>query len=197
MHQESIQNIMNNFMKYKKIDINGKLIHVFDEVFTYAQKQKYYDFLRNSYYNATGGANVSIETLQDVALTSVFDEEDLDNFDILNNLPEEILDILNNFKPRKSYSLLNSYSQITHFHTDDYEHTNNLTFLYYANINWHRDWGGETMFSDDNIENIEYTSLYIPGRIIIFDSTIPHKPCPPVYGSPQFRYTFVINFKRK
>lgn len=54
------------------------------------------------------------------------------------------------------------------FHTDG----NGMTFLYYANVDWDVQQGGETQFL---LDGSIYGVLPIPNRIVMFDGTILHR----------------------
>ena len=69
------------------------------------------------------------------------------------------------------------------------------TLLYYMNREWKHEWGGETIFLDDNSNEIEYITPYVPGRIIVFDSTIPHAARQQSFAGPTYRFTLAIKFK--
>ena len=46
----------------------------------------------------------------------------------------------------------------------------------------------------DNLKEIVYTSLFIPGRIILFDGSIPHAIRPQSVKAPKFRFTLSLFF---
>ena len=59
-------------------------------------------------------------------------------------------------------------------HRDCAAELKNVTVLYYANLRWHSDWGGETIFYDDAYDaQIAVTPR--PGRIIASRGAILHK----------------------
>ena len=121
----------------------------------------------------------------------IFGSEDLQKFDILNDdVMCEIKQYLGNLKPARSYFFVSDHTTEHYFHTDP----GVMTFLYYPVLEWKPEYGGETQFADDNVNEIEYTSMYKPGRIILFDSKIPHKMSAPSSRCPYHRITFVINW---
>ena len=70
-----------------------------------------------------------------------------------------------------------------------------LSVLYYINLDWRDGWHGETLFyNPNNLKEIIYTSLYIPGRIILFDGSIPHAIRPQSIKAPKFRFTLSLFF---
>ena len=74
----------------------------------------------------------------------------------------------------------------------------NKTVLLYLNPDLdHPNFGGETIFYDpNNVKEIAHTSLYVPGRIILFDGSIPHAIRPQSVKAPKFRFTLSLFFQR-
>ena len=69
--------------------------------------------------------------------------------------------------------------------------------LYYVNLDWRDGWHGETIFYDpNNVKEIAHTSLYVPGRIILFDGSIPNAIRPQSVKAPKFRFTLSLFFQR-
>jgi hypothetical protein len=66
--------------------------------------------------------------------------------------------------------------------------------LYYANLDWLPEWWGETIFYNDDGSNIVHASRYTPGRIVVFDGTIPHAIRPQSTIGPQYRFTVTSIF---
>jgi len=71
-----------------------------------------------------------------------------------------------------------------------HHHKMSQVALYYVNLDWRDGWYGETIFYDELDQNkIDFTSPYIPGRIILFDGKIPHAIRPQSVDGPKFRIT--------
>ena len=71
-----------------------------------------------------------------------------------------------------------------------HHHKMSQVALYYVNMDWQDGWYGETIFYDELDRNkIDFTSPYIPGRIILFDGKIPHAIRPQSVDGPKFRIT--------
>ncbi len=72
-------------------------------------------------------------------------------------------------------------------------HPETQVFLYYVNLDWQDGWYGETVFyNPDDINSIEYTSSYTPGRIILFDGNIPHAIRPQSINAPKYRFSLSV-----
>lgn len=77
-----------------------------------------------------------------------------------------------------------------------HSHPNKQVALYYCNLTWEDGWYGETMFYDPNdLEKVSFTSLYTPGRIILFDGSTPHAIRPQSVSGPKYRITLSIVFR--
>lgn len=61
-------------------------------------------------------------------------------------------------------------SEQPYFHTDGSD--DEYTFLYYPNMDWDVDRGGETQFF---VDNTFYGVVPIPNRIVLFDASLLHK----------------------
>jgi len=78
-------------------------------------------------------------------------------------------------------------------------HTHNdyIVALYYVNLSWQDGWYGETIFYDKkNINDIKFTSSYVPGRIILFDGSTPHAIRPQSSAAPKFRFSVSVFFNK-
>ncbi|MCH9687821.1 MAG: 2OG-Fe(II) oxygenase [Deltaproteobacteria bacterium] len=69
----------------------------------------------------------------------------------------------------------------------DLESPDALTFLYYGNACWRRDWQGETVFYDAEGQAAVVVSPR-PGRLVMFHSNIAHRGGAPHRDAPTFRY---------
>jgi Rps23 Pro-64 3,4-dihydroxylase Tpa1-like proline 4-hydroxylase len=80
-------------------------------------------------------------------------------------------------------------------HADDWHAGHGKTLLYYGNKQWDKNWGGSTLFYNDDCQDIIYNCSFIPGRIVIFDSDIPHSATPQHFIADPFRFTLALKFK--
>ena len=77
-----------------------------------------------------------------------------------------------------------------------HHHMNKQVLLYYVNLSWTDGWHGETLFyNPHNLKEVEYTSLYVPGRIILFDGTVPHAIRPQSVKATKFRFSLSLFFE--
>jgi hypothetical protein len=75
-------------------------------------------------------------------------------------------------------------------------HINENVLLYYVNMEWKDEWGGETLFFDRSNRDIVFGSRFTPGRMIWFDGEHPHTIKQPSRVAPKFRFTISIFFKK-
>jgi hypothetical protein len=75
-----------------------------------------------------------------------------------------------------------------------HSHGSQQVALYYVNLEWRDGWYGETLFYDENNTDVVFTSTYVPGRIILFDGSIPHSIRPQSSVGPKYRFTISTFF---
>jgi hypothetical protein len=174
---------------------NDKKIFVFDDVIDFAVQTIIYKFIKDSYFRVIGIDNPSIET-KDPTLVSNYTIEDLEKSGFI--IPKEVLDkipLLDLFNIENIMVNLCKPDDIFHVHTDHFI-KNAYTLIYYTNLKWDIEYGGDTVFLDEH-KNIEFVSQYIPGRIVVFDSSIPHLIRPSTRLAPDYRFTLAIRFEPK
>ena len=71
------------------------------------------------------------------------------------------------------------------------------TMLVYPNLEWGLNHGGETVFYEEDQTEMVYLNPYVPGRICIFDGSIPHCAKPQALIGPKYRFTIAIKFVDK
>jgi hypothetical protein len=180
---------------------NGKKIYVFDNVYDYTDRADFKVFAQESLFKATGGSD-RLDEHRGRLLLSQFSDDDLNRFGVFlnkNNRLDKIFELIGSRQPTRNWLLLSDLSTKMYFHADEPSRENSLisqdgfTFLFYVNIEWKDDWGGETLFGTDQCE-AELAVSYKPGRVVVFDSTITHKAAP-ISADAPFRYTFNSTFE--
>lgn len=184
-------------MKHKEIFIENKKIEIFDDVFTASERFKFYEFVNTSLYTIDRfSANIPEHTKYHKTLKSSYNLIDILNFGFFEN--KTVLEYIKNnqLRVRECYVNLCTASDIYTYHNDSYT-CEIPTGLYYANLNWDPTWEGETHFSNDQMNDILFSSSFIPGRLIIFDGNIPHKSSQPGPLAEFYRFVFTIKFSKK
>lgn len=80
------------------------------------------------------------------------------------------------------------YGDSYYIHRDCPERSNNVTVLYYANLIWQPDWGGETIFYKDDNDAVLAVSPR-PGRLVISRGAILHRATVPAQECYEARLT--------
>jgi len=73
-----------------------------------------------------------------------------------------------------------------------------VTALIYGNPIWHINWGSETIFTDSYSKDSEIIASIIPkpGRLVVFDSKIPHTGRAPNPAYVNHRFSVAYNFNK-
>jgi hypothetical protein len=187
---------MEKSMIYNKFTTSSsKDIHIFDGLFTHQELMHMYTFALGSTYKIKEADTTVREYLGYTHLVSNYSDEDVNHFGIFGFKSfAPVADLLNGYTQHRTYLNLCTTSDRYFYHTDGNE--NELTLLYYANVEWNVNWEGETPFASDDLQHIEYASPYVPGRVVLFNASIPHKSSQPLPGAPYYRFTFVTKFKK-
>ena len=129
----------------------------------------------------------------DLNIHSNWSNEELESTEILPQIKKCIdeTDWFTNNKLSKVVCNLVRPDDVHYLHI----HQKQQVCLYYVNLDWRDGWHGETLFYNPKVlKVIVYTSLYIPGRIILFDGSIPHAIRPQSVKAPKFRFTLSLFF---
>lgn len=182
-------------IKSKKVQIEGKDIIIYDNVFSQQELYEIYLHINNRPYVRHNLDDVLYHNKQaDVKWSSeITDGEIL--FDILmSKYSSNIIELqFQNFTIIRSYVNFAAHGTLDLIH-DDAPHykKNHWTLLQYGNFKWDSNWHGETVFYDSNFSEILFSTTMQPGRIVLFDSTIPHSARPPSKLAQYPRYTIAF-----
>lgn len=182
-------------MLYKEFTTkNNKSIFIYDDLLGFQERMRLFQFILKSKYNIGGGDNGQDVDIQTRNMFSKWSNEDLIRSKFI--LHPEIKKLKSKFASDheifQTRVNLCSFSDYNNFHTDA---EGGFTLLYYANLEWDLRWGGLTLFSDDKVQDLELAVDFKPGRVIVFDSDIPHCVQAPTVMAPQYRYSLAIQFK--
>ena len=93
----------------------------------------------------------------------------------------------------RAYGNAYTYGTGGSIHVDD----GDITMLYYSNSTWDVNWAGGTAFyTNDKKDTIKKVS-YVPGRLIVFDSKIPHQGFEPARECDELRTVIVFKCRRE
>jgi hypothetical protein len=188
-------------MKHRKIEVdNTKAINIYDDVFSYSEMSQMFELAKKSKYQLERIASTTVPTtLQFKTLKSEYTVYDLLWLGFFkgsstNFLKKEIKE--NDYRLHRVYINLCTAQDVYHYHTDS-PIDNDITLLYYLNTAWESNWEGETHFGDRQGNEIMHTASFLPGRLITFSATIPHKSSQPAFFAPEFRYVLTMKFSSK
>jgi Rps23 Pro-64 3,4-dihydroxylase Tpa1-like proline 4-hydroxylase len=91
-------------------------------------------------------------------------------------------------RDQRAYVNNSVYGDMYYVHRDCSAPRKHVTALYYANMEWQPDWGGETIFYNDENE-AEVVVSPKPGRIVVARGAILHRGTVPTRACHEERYT--------
>lgn len=177
----------------------GKKITIFDDVFSYRDREYFESFAKNlSFVHEVNGHSRTTKHLPTSIFHCRFRQEDDKNLGLYAKLKKhDHFKFLNDLQQLTSWVNLTVPCSIFHTHTDAGNDPPNEqethTLLYYVNCHWEDWYGGETIFYNSFREK-EIVVDFVPGRLIMFNSTIPHKPAY-TYAHTYGRYSYVTLLK--
>jgi hypothetical protein len=92
------------------------------------------------------------------------------------------------FSDQRAYVNSSVFGDSYYAHRDCSAHEKHVTALYYANLDWHVDWGGETIYYNDQ-EDAELAVLPRPGRLVVARGAILHRGTVPSRICFEERFT--------
>jgi hypothetical protein len=175
----------------------GKYIEVFDDVFSSTEKSYFEYYIQNKPHTLGSTSNTEFWQRNKTFFKSNFSEDEMNEIAFLNSPSfSSIKHYVSNeeFRIRSCWSIASSPFSTQYYHVDCLTpNIKSKTLLYYVNNRWNTNWGGETVFSNNSGES-EIIIDYVPGRTVIFDSSILHKATPISIEADEFRFIFSIQF---
>lgn len=173
---------------YKEYTVSSKEIYVFDDLLD----PDYIDFLNSFCLNSVykpGHSSDPDTNESDSRFACIMSKNDLEKSKLIS-VVEKIARTLNTnihigHHYINHYSIMNGVSK----HVDSSE-PNHMTILLFPNKYWESGWGGEIVFYDKSEKHSLFE--YKPGRVIVFDSRIPHKVMPTTQLAKKSRYSIAI-----
>lgn len=184
---------------------SGRHLVVCDNVFEMSEVSYFKSFVENSLFKLGSVTSPNFENYKkyETFFQSLFTSEDIERFGIFPILQNRLPKYFHSTKVESGWVNATFSGNTYRYHTDTtqfeskkpkkIEDCNILTVLYYCNIRWNIDDGGETIFCDD-YGDPEIAVGFKPSRIVIFDPRIPHKPgfTRPNENDPRFSFTLGI-----
>ena len=92
------------------------------------------------------------------------------------------------FSDQRAYVNSSVYGDSYYLHRDSLPEERHVTALYYANLEWQPDWGGETIYYNDD-EDAELAITPRPGRLVVARGAVLHRGNVPSRACYEERYT--------
>jgi hypothetical protein len=169
-----------------------KNIEIYDDLLSYSERYTIYNAIKNSYYYPEMYKNNEVDGYFDI--TKQYSVEDLVHLDLFNSNTRFLIERFTNHNIAYPKSSINPINQRNSFNEtlDDA-----MTLIYYPNVEWHIEWGGYTLFANEDYSEVEHSLFYKPGRFVLFDSSIPYLISSPSVLSPTFRFNFIMHFIKR
>jgi len=169
------------------------MIAVYDDVFDHVYCTYAWRMVKESVYRLGWLDVESLGGNQYVNLYSGYSPEDVSKLGILEKLKDTA--IQEHIKGKEfSKCIVNlTVAGQTYFH---HVHEEEDAVLFYVNLEWKREWGGETLFYSKDAKNLEKAVEYIPNRVVFFEGHHPHAIRPASFHAQFFRFTVSLFFKK-
>lgn len=177
---------------------SGNTITVLDGLFSTSEITGIHEGVLQLPYSISQTNSTEVQNIEDRRMVARLQPQHLDRFDLIQGSRESHIRqaIPKEWQIWNAYVNLGLKSDVQEVHVDAYDRDDQTrTLLYYANKRWDSHWGGETVFFDDASEEIEYVVRYRPGRIVMFDSVIPHLAHVQTPMGPRYRFTIAVKFQ--
>lgn len=174
-----------------------KQIVIIDNLYSFSEVCGIHKGVIGLNFKIANSADADVQNLANKRLLSIIDSTSLTAMHFFEPSKQEVI---RKYIPEQYFRLNASYVNLGirgatyETHVDSYWNQSGKTLIYYANKEWNRNWGGETMFFNDDGKEIEYITPLVPGRVVIFDSDIPHIVKEQSVLGPPYRFTIALKY---
>lgn len=166
------------------------MVKIYDNFLPNDISQTVFNFVIKSYFKIGWEDSEETQHRAYPNLHSNYSEEDLKQIKIL----DPVMEVMNVNKNQYQRCIVNLTKPMDvnfiHMHPDQ------IVALYYANISWSPEWGGETLFYEADRKTIGLASPYVPNRLVVFDGKIPHTIKAQNLIGPSYRFTVSLFFNK-
>tara|TARA_B100000941_G_scaffold244584_1_gene188829 strand:- start:70 stop:585 length:516 start_codon:yes stop_codon:yes gene_type:complete len=167
-------------------------LSVFDNIVSYNIRNEIWNYCTNSTYRL-GWQDIDVPEKYDLNIFSKWYTEEIESTKFFPYI-KKCIDETDWFTKDKLIKVICNLVRPDDVHYT-HVHPGQQVCLYYVNLDWRDGWHGETLFyNPNNLTEIVYTSLFVPGRIILFDGSIPHAIRPQSVRAPKFRFSLSLFF---
>lgn len=168
----------------------GHKIQVLDNLFTFGDRSRMFADMRNIPFQFWSAYDTLLtDQSSSFIIKSVWSKEHFNHFGILS-LPgsEPLKEMLKGYEFHRAWLNLQTPLDKLRYHSD-MSGPGFKSMLYYVNLHWDKEWHCPTVFRTEDLSDIEFVSDFVPGRVVFFDSQIPHKATQAPLESQQYRFT--------
>jgi hypothetical protein len=157
----------------EKYIIDGKTLYVHNTLFLMNEREYVFEHLKKQPFFIS--QQITTDPKSELFITKLNEDFFSCIPYFLNNIFSTLSDLYPNekFFIERAIGICWTKSNKIAIHGDSND-KNKLTVLFHANYNWDTSWGGENLFYNDFVTDISKAVQYVPGRLVIFDSRIPH-----------------------
>jgi hypothetical protein len=171
---------------------SGKLVHVYDGLIPAKLRADFYDYVKKSAFFIGWHDAEQDKASKHSCLYTYYNGDQTTEAGILPFLQTtEVNDHIKDMDLTKS---IVNMSVPTHTHFS-HCHAEKLVVLYYVNLDWEQHWHGETLFYSEDLKEIDLAVNYTPGRVVVFDASIPHSVRPQSHSADHYRFTYTLAFE--
>ena len=171
----------------------GRAITVYDDLFDLHYKQKVYSFAQSSLFQIGWVDDDVVERQANRFIHSRYSADDISRLGLLDQIAgSSAAGEIQGYDLAHAVLNLSSAADTNYVHA----HAQDKVLLYYVNLEWREGWHGETLFFQENLKDVAFTSVYTPGRLIAFDAKIPHTIRPQSHIAAQYRFTLALVFNK-
>jgi hypothetical protein len=173
--------------KIRKSIISGRELFVCDGMVDPVMQQQVHNLVRTMRYVRSEKSRHGVPGL--VAVCD-FKPETIATDIFLRALRETVEKLFpaEQFEDQRAYVNCSVYGDAYYVHRDCVAYERHVTALYYANLEWQSDWGGETIYYNDD-EDAELVISPRPGRLVIARGAILHRGNVPTRSCYEERFS--------
>jgi hypothetical protein len=173
---------------------SGKQIHIYDGLIPAMLRADFYEYVQRSAFFIGWGDSDSQKALKHECLYTFYDGPQTLKAGILPFL--QTTEVNEHIKGLDLTKSIVNMSVPTHSHFS-HCHPEKIVVLYYVNLDWDQHWHGETLFYSEDLTEIDLAVQYTPGRVVVFDASIPHAIRPQSHSADHYRFTYTMTFEER
>lgn len=186
--------------KRKKIYLKRKSINVLDNLVSDQLIEDLYKRLMSPVYSCVGLSNEDDSYPFWVVRLTIDDFKNVPEFQKLWTVIDDNI-LKDKYTPYNVLVNANNFGDCPMVHTDYPNGQEGLdgcyTIIYFGHSEWHYDWSGETVIMNDEKDDIVKSIYPRPGRLFVFDSSMPHVARTPSRVAKKVRFTIAFRVMPK